>query len=421
MPAATGNGLRATSRTSRRRSVLNLSRPAHSSRRSAGVAIPRACFTPLGRGSGESRSGWRSGWRRWSTISTWTVPLSRRETGGQACGENRGSEARSQADGEACCETGGQARGENRSREARSQAGGEACGETGGQACGENRSREARRQAGSEACRETDGQARGENRSREARSQASCEACGETGGQAPPARSVTPPPAARRPTPPLARAGSTADRRRADSNDATCRRHSTEYTATEGKAGIPYRERDRRTMRRLGLTKKCSGFRLPSGLSIGNFQCRPSLYCRSPPPCCRCYWPAVLADSGACLAALVAVLGAVSLAGIAGAARSALRSRRCLLLWFELGRRLLPCLLLAQIGLLALALACAGTFEILGLWRVGQVPVSEGRTQLSVALILLGLLASAWQTGGPGAPGPAVRATGGGLAAGAQS
>ena len=44
-------------------------------------------------------------------------------------------------------------------------------------------------------------------------------------------------------------------------------------------------------MRRLGLTKKCSGFRLPSGLSIGNFQCRPSLYCRSPPPCCRCYWP----------------------------------------------------------------------------------------------------------------------------------
>ncbi|MGV8643239.1 hypothetical protein ACV35T_27490, partial [Pseudomonas aeruginosa] len=49
---------------------------------------------------------------------------------------------------------------------------------------------------------------------------------------------------------------------------------------------------------------------------------------------------AVLADSGACLAALVAVLGAVSLAGIAGAARSALRSRRCLLLWFELGRRL---------------------------------------------------------------------------------
>ncbi|HCL4354539.1 TPA: hypothetical protein N2D26_003239, partial [Pseudomonas aeruginosa] len=51
---------------------------------------------------------------------------------------------------------------------------------------------------------------------------------------------------------------------------------------------------------------------------------------------------AVLADSGACLAALVAVLGAVSLAGIAGAARSALRSRRCLLLWFELGRRLLP-------------------------------------------------------------------------------
>ncbi|QDR35842.1 M48 family metalloprotease, partial [Pseudomonas aeruginosa] len=57
----------------------------------------------------------------------------------------------------------------------------------------------------------------------------------------------------------------------------------------------------------------------------------------------------------------------------------------------------LPCLLLAQIGLLALALACAGTFEILGLWRVGQVPVSEGRTQLSVALILLGLLASAWQ------------------------
>lgn len=43
---------------------------------------------------------------------------------------------------------------------------------------------------------------------------------------------------------------------------------------------------------------------------------------------------AVLADSGACLAALVAVLGAVSLAGIAGAARSALRSRRCLLLWF---------------------------------------------------------------------------------------
>ena len=53
MPAATGNGLRATSRTSRRRSVLNLSRPAHSSRRSAGVAIPRACFTPLGRGSGE--------------------------------------------------------------------------------------------------------------------------------------------------------------------------------------------------------------------------------------------------------------------------------------------------------------------------------------------------------------------------------
>ncbi|MDF5979718.1 hypothetical protein P4114_24070 [Pseudomonas aeruginosa] len=106
---------------------------------------------------------------------------------------------------------------------------------------------------------------------------------------------------------------------------------------------------------------------------------------------------AVLADSGACLAALVAVLGAVSLAGIAGAARSALRSRRCLLLWFELGRRLLPCLLLAQIGLLALALACAGTFEILGLWRVGQVPVSEGRPQLSVALILLGLLASAWQ------------------------
>ncbi|HFQ8483882.1 TPA: M48 family metallopeptidase, partial [Pseudomonas aeruginosa] len=106
---------------------------------------------------------------------------------------------------------------------------------------------------------------------------------------------------------------------------------------------------------------------------------------------------AVLADSGACLAALVAVLGAVSLAGIAGAARSALRSRRCLLLWFELGRCLLPCLLLAQIGLLALALACAGTFEILGLWRVGQVPVSEGRTQLSVALILLGLLASAWQ------------------------
>lgn len=106
---------------------------------------------------------------------------------------------------------------------------------------------------------------------------------------------------------------------------------------------------------------------------------------------------AVLADSGACLAALVAVLGAVSLAGIAGAARSALRSRRCLLLWFELGRRLLPCLLLAQIGLLALALACAGTFEILGLWRVGQVPVSEGRTQLNVALILLGLLASAWQ------------------------
>ncbi|MBW6194311.1 M48 family metallopeptidase, partial [Pseudomonas aeruginosa] len=91
------------------------------------------------------------------------------------------------------------------------------------------------------------------------------------------------------------------------------------------------------------------------------------------------------------------VLGAVSLAGIAGAARSALRSRRCLLLWFELGRRLLPCLLLAQIGLLALALACAGTFEILGLWRVGQVPVSEGRTQLSVALILLGLLASAVQ------------------------
>ncbi len=78
MPAATGSGLRATSRTSRRRSVLNLSRPAHSSRRSAGVAIPRACFTPLGRGSGESRSGWRSGWRRWSTISTWTVPLSRR-------------------------------------------------------------------------------------------------------------------------------------------------------------------------------------------------------------------------------------------------------------------------------------------------------------------------------------------------------
>ncbi|MGV8566363.1 hypothetical protein ACV34R_30885, partial [Pseudomonas aeruginosa] len=88
-------------------------------------------------------------------------------------------------------------------------------------------------------------------------------------------------------------------------------------------------------------------------------------------------------------------LGAVSLAGIAGAARSALRSRRCLLLWFELGLRLLPFLLLAQIGLLALALACAGTFEILGLWRVGQVPVSEGRTQLSVALILLGLLASA--------------------------
>lgn len=106
---------------------------------------------------------------------------------------------------------------------------------------------------------------------------------------------------------------------------------------------------------------------------------------------------AVIADSGACLAALVAVLGAVSLAGIAGAARSALRSRRSLLLWFELGRRLLPCLLLAEIGLLALALACAGTFEILGLWRVGQVPVSEGRTQLSVALILLGLLASAWQ------------------------
>ncbi|MCR3823152.1 M48 family metallopeptidase, partial [Pseudomonas aeruginosa] len=32
-----------------------------------------------------------------------------------------------------------------------------------------------------------------------------------------------------------------------------------------------------------------------------------------------------------------------------------------------------------------------------GVWRVGQVPVSEGRTQLSVALILLGLLASAWQ------------------------
>ena len=52
MPAATGSGLRATSRTNRRRSVLNLSRPAHSSRRSAGVAIPRACFTPLGRGSG---------------------------------------------------------------------------------------------------------------------------------------------------------------------------------------------------------------------------------------------------------------------------------------------------------------------------------------------------------------------------------
>ncbi|HHL2255835.1 TPA: M48 family metalloprotease [Pseudomonas aeruginosa] len=81
---------------------------------------------------------------------------------------------------------------------------------------------------------------------------------------------------------------------------------------------------------------------------------------------------AVLADSGACLAALVAVLGAVSLAGIAGAARSALRSRRCLLLWFELGRRLLPCLLLAQIGLLALALACAGTFEILGLTPAPQ-------------------------------------------------
>ncbi len=38
------------------------------------------------------------------------------------------------AKGEACGETGGQARGENRSREARSQAGGEACGETGGQA-----------------------------------------------------------------------------------------------------------------------------------------------------------------------------------------------------------------------------------------------------------------------------------------------
>ncbi|EZO93183.1 hypothetical protein V554_04879, partial [Pseudomonas aeruginosa BWH053] len=79
---------------------------------------------------------------------------------------------------EACCETGGQARGENRSREARSQAGGEACGETGGQARGENRSREARSQAGGEACGETG------TGGREACSQAGCEACGETGGQA---------------------------------------------------------------------------------------------------------------------------------------------------------------------------------------------------------------------------------------------
>ncbi len=51
--------------------------------------------------------------------------------------------------------SGGQARGENRSREARSQAGGEACGETGGQARGENRSREARSQAGTTPGRES--------------------------------------------------------------------------------------------------------------------------------------------------------------------------------------------------------------------------------------------------------------------------
>ncbi len=39
---------------------------------------PTGLLYALGPRSGESRSGWRSGWRRWSTISTWTVPLSRR-------------------------------------------------------------------------------------------------------------------------------------------------------------------------------------------------------------------------------------------------------------------------------------------------------------------------------------------------------
>ncbi|ERV91560.1 hypothetical protein Q039_03364, partial [Pseudomonas aeruginosa BWHPSA026] len=61
---------------------------------------------------------------------------------------------------EACGETGGQARGENRSREARSQAGCEACGKTGGQACGETRSRE--------TCRS------------QARHRSCCEACGDS-------------------------------------------------------------------------------------------------------------------------------------------------------------------------------------------------------------------------------------------------
>ncbi len=46
--------------------------------------------------------------------STRTTPCG--SAGGQARGENRSREARSQAGGEACCETGGQARGENRSR-----------------------------------------------------------------------------------------------------------------------------------------------------------------------------------------------------------------------------------------------------------------------------------------------------------------
>ena len=39
---------------------------------------PTGLLYALGPRERESRSGWRSGWRRWSTISTWTVPLSRR-------------------------------------------------------------------------------------------------------------------------------------------------------------------------------------------------------------------------------------------------------------------------------------------------------------------------------------------------------